>query len=209
MNALTDLIVKEGWRPVALAAGSALLFALLGLGLFAFVALLFAGLLVWNYRQPVRTVSHFEKGSITSPCDGKVAGIESEPDGSVTVAIETGYLDGSLLTMPFEGELSYGSVMRGARLGRKSALSERLNERGMLVFEDESGKSVRITHMLSYTPAPLVIDDVPKSKCRLRGERYGVLTQGLTLIHLPASTRVAVNPGESVYATETLLGYMR
>jgi hypothetical protein len=208
MKTATDLILKEGWKPVAYAVAGAVLLSLLGFGLLAVIALVFAGVLVWNYRKPVRTVSHFEKGSVTSPCDGKVAGIETDPDGSVTVAIETGCLDGSLLTMPFEGELSYCSVTRGARLGRKSALFERLNEQGMIVFENESGRSVRITHTLVYTPAPLVLD-AQTSKRRLRGERYGVLAQGLTLIHLPASTRVAVNPGESVYATETLLGYMR
>jgi len=209
MKAFTDLILKEGWLPVAYAAGSAVLLAFFGFGLSAFIALVFAGLLVWNYRQPVRTVSHFDKGSITSPCDGKVAAIETDPDGSVTVAIETGCLDGSLLTVPFEGEAAYCSLTRGARLGRKSALYERLNERGMIVFEDAGGRTVRITHTLTYTPAPLVLDSVSKNKRLLRGERYGVLTQGLTRVHLPASTRVAVNPGESVYATETLLGYMR
>ena len=36
-----------------------------------------------------------------------------------------------------------------------------------------------------------------------------VLTHGVTRIYLPPSTRVAVNPGETVFATQTLLGYMR
>ena len=66
-----------------------------------------------------------------------------------------------------------------------------------------------MTHTLLPVSAALVLDEIPLRTRRLRGERYGVLTRGITRVHLPASTRVAVNPGESVYATQTLLGYIK
>jgi len=210
MNALADLIINEGWRRFGLAAGAALVCALFDWDLLAWGFLILAGYILWKYRKPARTAAYFEKGSFTAPCDGRVTAIETLPDGGVMVEIETGWLDASLLTMPFvNGGQTYRDLTRGARLGRGSALFGTLTERGLVIFEDEEGRSVRLAHYLSYTPAPLVLDIYPAGKRRLRGERYGVMTRGLTRIYLPASTRVAVNPGEKVLATQTLLGYMR
>ena len=210
MNVLADLIIKEGWRPIGFAAGASLLCALADWDLLAWGFLIAAGYGVLKYRKPVRAASYFEKGSVTAPCDGKVTAIETLSDGSVTVEIKTGWRDASLLTMPFAGgTMTHRSLTRGARLGCKSGLCDLLNEQGWVIFEDVDGRGVRMTHMLSYTPAPLVLDSFPSGKRHLRGERYGVLTHGVTRIYLPPSTRVAVNPGETVFATQTLLGYMR
>ena len=208
MNALKDLILEEGWRPIGAAVAAALVSALLGLELLSLLALAAAIVLVRTYRKPVRTVSHFEKGSVTSPCDGRVTAVETEKDGSIVVEIESGCLDASVLTMPFDGAVTYRSLLRGARLPRRSALSALLNERATLLLEAAGGKEVRITHVLHRTAAPLVLDVKGTEKRLARASRYGVLVRGVTRIYLPASTRVAVNPGEKVFATETLLGYM-
>jgi uncharacterized membrane protein len=209
MNALADLILKEGWRPIGMAVGAALVFALLGLELFALLGLAAAVLLVMAYRRPVRTVSNFEKSSVTSPCDGRVTSVETASDGSVVVEIDTGCLDASVLTLPFDGSMTHRFLTRGARLPRKSALFGPLNEHGSVIFESSGGHVVRVTHTLLRCSAPLVLDAVSDSGKRFgRAARYGVMVEGITRLHLPASTRVAVNPGEKVLATETLLGYM-
>ena len=209
MNALADLILVEGRRPVGIAVAAAIVFAVFGLEIFALLALAAAVVLVRAYRQPVRTVTNFERSSVTSPCDGTVTAVETASDGTIVVEIETGLLDASLLTMPFDGNVLHRILVRGARLPRKSPLFEALNEHGTMLFESAGGHAVRINHTLYRCPAPLLLDAVSESGKRLvRAARYGVMVEGMTRIHLPASTRVAVNPGEKVHATETLLGYM-
>jgi len=208
MGAITDLILKEGWRPIGIAVFAALLLALFGFEVLSFFALVAAIALVRTYRRPVRTASHFEKGSVTSPCDGTVTAIETESDGSIVVEIETGCLDGSMLTMPFDGTCVHCSLVRGARLSKQSPLFALLNEHATMMMETAGGKLVTITHTMYRAPAPLIIDDIYSEKKRSLASRYGVFVQGLTRVQLPASTRVAVNPGEKVLATETLLGYM-
>lgn len=208
MNAMADLILEEGWGRIGGALTASLLLALLDCELLSFVFLAGAGLLVWSYRRPVRTVSHFDAGSVTSPCDGSVTAVETQSDGSIVVEIETGYLDASLLTAPFETTVLKRTLVRGARLRQGSTLRASLNENGSLLFEDHDGNRVHVTHTLLRGAAPLVLDPVPTVKHLMRGTRYGVMLHGLTRIHLPDSARVAVNPGETVRATETLLGYI-
>jgi phosphatidylserine decarboxylase len=208
MSALKDLIIKEGWRPVGLTVGLALLFALFGFKLLSLLALGAAAALVIASRNPVHSVSHFEKGSLTAPCDGTVRAIETEADGTVVVEIETGCLNASVLTMPLEGEVVSFSLMRGARLPRKSPLFEQLNEKATMTLQSISGQTVTLNHSLYRAAAPLVMDIKESGKKFGRGARYGVLLQGAVRLELPASTRVAVNAGEKVTATETLLGYM-
>ena len=209
MNALADLILEEGWRPVGIAAAAAIVFAAFGFETLALLALAAAVLLAVGYRHPVRTVSNFERSSITSPCDGTVLSVETMSDGSIVLAIETGWMDASILTMPFDGCITHSLLTRGARLSKSSALFKALNERGRVVFESNSGHDIRMSHTLYRCSAPLVLDTVPEEGNRYnRAARYGVMTEGMTRIHLPASTRVAVNPGEKVRASETLLGYM-
>lgn len=206
MNAMADLIVEEGWGKIVGALAAALLLALLDCELLSLLFLVGAGVLAWNYRRPVRSVSYFELGSVLSPCDGRVTAVETEPEGSIVVEIESGCLDASLLTAPFEASVVKRTLVRGARLKRDSRLFALLNERATLLFEDESGHQVALTHTLSRCAAPLVLD--PAAKRVMRGSRYGVMTRGVTRIRLPDSARVAVNPGEAVRATETLLGYI-
>lgn len=208
MEALANLILKEGWRPVGIAATAALLLSILDLPLFALIALIVALLLVWVYRLPARSVIHFEKGSITSPCDGKVTAIRTNWDGTMSVDIESGCLDASILSAPFEGEAVVSPIVRGARLPRNSPLYEVLNEYGSVAFTDNGGRSVQITHRLTRWSAPLVFDE-QTLKARLFGsQRYGVMVSGMTTVEVPSSTRIAVNPGEQVVGAETLLGYM-
>ena len=208
MKALRELILKEGWGAIAFTVFFSLFFALADCELSAFLLLVATVLLVWTYRSPVRTVMHFESASVTAPCDGKVVAVETEADGSVAVVIETAFLDASLLTMPFDGKIRKAVVYRGARLRRNSVLFVPLNERGTLVLEDTAGRRVRITHTLLPLSAALVLDRFPTDEKLVRGERYGVMLQGITRIELPPSTRVAVNPGERLLATQSLLGYM-
>jgi len=208
MNHVADLILKEGQRVVVTAFASALVLALLGLDCLAGIALLAGTATAWNYRRPVRGSTHFERGSVLAPCDGKVAAITTEPSGILCVEIVSGCLDASLLTMPFEGRITKNTLTRGARLGRTNPLAPLLNEQASLTFEDRYGHRVKVVHTATYTPAALLIDRIDPVAVRPRGARYGISTHGVTRLYFPSSSRVAVNSGERVTGGETLLGYV-
>jgi hypothetical protein len=208
MNTANYPVLTQGWPRIGVWLAAALVLAICDCELLAPVALAVAGLLTWNYRNPVRTVSHFEAGAFTSPCDGRVGRVETKENGEIVIEIETGCLDASLLCTPFEAELSEPKIVRGARLGRTSPLREHLNEHGTLRFLNGEGVGVTVTHRLARDSAPLDLGAPGSVSNVVRGTPYGVMTTGTTCITLPAAVRVAVNPGERVRAVETLLGYL-
>jgi len=208
MDALTNLIIKEGWGRVSAALVASIVLALFGMGFLALVALLLTLGLVWIYRKPERSSIHFEKGSVTSPCDGKVTAVRTERDGTQVVEIESGLLDASVLSTPFECMASPVNIVRGAMLSRQSPLFDLLNEHASLTFTDIQGHTVHVIHRLKRCAAPLAFDQGALDAGLLGSRPYGVMLNGLTSIRLPASSRIAVNPGERVTGAETLLGYI-
>ncbi len=208
MNPLSELVLSEGWPRLGIWLAGAIVLALLDCELPAFISLVVAGILTWMYRKPVRSTVHFEPGAFTSPCDGRVSRVQTKDSGENIIEIETGCLDASVLCSPFEAEVSEVKVVRGARLRRKSPLWTLLNEHGSVQFQSSEGHAVHVTHKLSRESAPLCVDLVQNRAHVLRGTQYGVMTSGTTHISLPASVRIAVNPGEKVRAVETLLGYL-
>lgn len=207
MNFLEDLIVREGWLRIAIALFAALVLAGLDLEFFALLAGAATLLLLWTYRKPHRGNAYFESGSVTAPCEGKIAAVLTEENG-VIVEIDTGCLEPSLLCAPFEGALKRADVTRGARLCTGSALYALLNENAEIVFENVQGQPVTLTHRLGIGSAPIIIDMPLQGTEVQRGTRYGIMVRGRTRIMLPASTRIAVNPGDTVRGSDTLLGYI-
>lgn len=206
MNPVSDLILKEGVRATVSAFAAALALALLGFECLATVALLAGLLIAWNYRRPVRGTLSFEKGAVIAPCDGKITAIETLSDGRIRVEIVSGWLDTSLLCMPFAGEIAAYHILHGARLGRKSPLAEALNEQAWLRMKNSQERTLEIVHLATMTPAPLLIDAVERSV--EVGTRYGIHTHGMSRIYFPATSRVAVNSGDCVKGGESLLGYL-
>ena len=208
MNALNGIIVKEGWRYIGCALAAALVLAMLDLEPFALLAAAAAGGLVWIYHQPARMPSAGGAGKVIAPCDGKVTAIGREEDGRVSIEIETGCFQTSLLCMPVEGVIRTSKLIRGAMLSRKSPLFEKLNETAELCFEDKTGREVAVRHRLLPGFAPLVIDPVQEAVSSTPAARYGVMLHGVTSLSLPASTRLTVDVGERVFGGASVLGQM-
>lgn len=205
MRWLEDLIVPEGWMRIAIALIAALLLAGLDLEFFALLAGALTLLLLWTYRKPQRGTMYFESGSVTAPCEGQVTVVLADDTG-VSVEIDTGWREPSVLCTPFEGVLKSATLTRGARLGTKSALYNLLNEHAEVVFENKQGVSVTLVHRLGIGSPPMLIDLLPQNTTVQHGKRYGIMVRGRTRVVLPASTRIAVNPGDTVRGADTLLG---
>lgn len=208
MNILSGLILKEGWRYIGYTVVALMLFVLLDLELFAFIALIVAVLLFWMYHDPSRQCRQFDRKSVVAPCDGYVRSVKSSEDGSgFVIEIETGYFDAHVLRSPIDGKVESVTLVRGAFLGDKSPLGVLLNETADIRFVNEEGDSLLVRHRLLQGFAPLSLQ-ASLGEYLVKGLHYGVMLHGITQLYFPKEARIAVNVGERIHATETLMGYL-
>ncbi len=212
MNSDTFIIARAGWSALGIAFAVFVLFSLMGAGflqLLSFLAFLFIGFV---YRNPERIVPYYQTGSIVSVADGTVTAIESiescelcdEPCYKIEIA--SGFMDTSVLRVPFESDVSDVAITRGARLDLKNPLAKELNEKATLKFTGTSGEQMFVEHLIERNPAGIVITAHPEHKSA-QGGRYGVMIKGVTTIYLPANCRISLHVGDTVSAGETLMGY--
>jgi hypothetical protein len=85
-------------------------------------------------------------------------------------------------------------------------LAHSLNERALVCFNDTTGASCIVEHMLDQSIDAISLHSRKGQKLP-QGGRYGLMVRGTHTIYLPTQSRVAVKVGEEVRAGESLIGY--
>lgn len=196
------LVSREG-IPFILLAAAALVAALLYLdAIFAVVAALLLCLLYLFFRDPRRTVPAAPLG-VVSPVDGRVAGVDLLDEGVLhgeahVVSIRIDAFGTYTARAPVEGK-----IMDPRSVAREGAGDYRTNA---LWIQTDEGDDV----VLQFTGYRLGL--APKSFVGI-GERVGQGQRCASLrwtriaeIHVPAASKVLVEPGQVVAAGNDLLG---
>ncbi len=205
----TFILSKRGWLITAVIGTVFVFFTMTGLHLFQFIAgaLLLAVLLI--FRNPERTVPENEPGAIISCVDGVVLSIEEamvEDRKMTKVTVMNSLWDVSMLRSPFDGTVERYEFRRGASLPLHNPLAETLNEKAVIAFSAPGGETIYIEHLSEQNCFPIGIE--AKKEQRLKeGSRYGFLAKGRSSLYFPQGVRLAVNPGASLRAGESVLGY--
>ena len=204
-------VAKEGWNYLLVSILLVILFSVLDLDFFKFLA--FAGLIffIFVFRNPERQSMLYQENSVVSPVDGTVTSIEELEDSNKTYAykveIGTNYSNVSLLRTPFNSTVDAVNIYRGARLSSFTPLSKDLNEKAELIFSDKnSSNKIKIVHRLKQSFKAIDVDII-KAQDMLQGSRYGLMINGVTTLYLPNNFRLNVSVGGELVASETLIGY--
>ena len=212
MSVQTDTFIlsKRGWLLTGVIGSLFLFFTMTGLHLFQFLmgGLLLAVLVI--FRNPERNTSESESDSVISSVDGVVLSIEETmvDDNKMTkVTIMNSLWDVSMLRAPFDGTIEGFKIRHGASLPLYNPLSDTLNEKAVLSFRSTKGDEIYIEHLSEQSCFPIGIE-VEKSQKFKEGARYGFLAKGRSIIYLPENSRISVNPGASVRAGESVIGYL-
>ena len=205
----TFIIAKDGLKCIAASAALMLFFVAIDADLLSFLSALLLLATVWAFRNPERTIPHFQQDSIVSVADGVIKSIETIEDekgeNSYKIVIKSGFLDTSVLRVPFSCEVSEAGLLYGARLNSLIPLSDKLNEQCRIVF-GKGKKQVRVLHKLQMSSVGIK-NYLSENNQVVQGARYGLMVNGKTTLILPVNSRVAVKVGEKVRAGETLIGF--
>jgi len=212
MSVQTDTFIlsSRGWLLSGVIGALFLFFTMTGLHLFQFLfgGLLLAVLII--FRNPERNTSETEADSVISSVDGVVLSVEETmvDDNKMTkVTIMNSLWDVSILRAPFDGTVEGFKIRHGASLPLYNPLSDTLNEKAVLSFRSTKGDEIYIEHLSEQSCFTIGIE-VEKSQKFKEGARYGFLAKGRSIIYLPENTRMTVNPGASVRAGESVIGYL-
>jgi len=209
----SDWIASEGWPVMAVAGGVTILLTLISVPL-GCIAL---GLLVWlrhTLRVPARRVSNLPR-AVLAPADGivvEVTDVETDPPAGASVGpghritIRTGLADAHLQRSPVAGRITDNFLIPG--LFRSTAdivLARRDNERREITIEGEDGHMYLLVQIGSFTARQLVCRHGP-GKFLAAGAPLGMpRIGGMTDLFLPAGSKPAVQPGQTMVAGETVL----
>jgi len=205
----TLIISRYGW-DILVPFGVLTLFLLLftGFTLVTFILLLLFFFTLYLYRNPERISNYAEDGSILSPIDGKVKAIISTDNSPIDgkpgfeIIIESAYTDVAVLRAPMNSKVHVDKLQHGAML-RLHSEAENLNETADVRFTSSMGELL-VRHTLGAWSRPLsfiVAGSV------LQSQRYGFMLNGLSSVHLPSNSRVAIKEGMSLHAGESVIGF--
>ena len=210
MNNILPL-AKEGVVKVLISLSLWLFFMLLDWDILAFIAFVATIVIAFWYRNPERSLLHYNKGAIASLCDGKVVGIKNIErcdyfEGPATqIEIDLSLLDVGYIRAPFDAKITSHELMRGVKLSTHSSLATRLNEQMHFTFEDNN--NVMAAKIIAQPATEPFSSYVHLNESVLGGSRIALCIHSMVIIYLPQSVRLNINVGESVKASDTLLGY--
>jgi len=112
-----------------------------------------------------------------------------------------------MLRAPFDGVVEGFKIRHGVSLPLYNPVADTLNEKAVISFRSNKGEEIYIEHLSEQSCFPIGIE-LEKSQKLKEGTRYGFLAKGRSILYLPESSRVTVNPGMSVRAGESIIGYL-
>lgn len=205
----TFIIAKDGFKCIAATVVLMFFLMVLDADLLTFLSFLLVLLTIWIYRNPERTIPYLQDESIVSVVDGVIKSIETvEEDKGIDhykIVIKSGFLDTSILRVPFACDVQKSETVHGARLSCSNPLSGQVNEQSHIVFGKDD-KEVHVTHTLHLASVGIK-NRLKVNSPVMQGMRYGLMVKGETTVLLPANSRIAVKVGNPVRAGETLLGF--
>lgn len=202
------IISKNGWNYILISFLAVIVFTLLDLELFAFIALLATAFFIYVFRNPERELLFLEDQAVVSPVDGVVRSIDEldSDDFGYKVQIESDYFTSAVLRSPMRSEVEEFKLIRGARTAKDSKLFHDLNERAEIIFCDAYNNKIKVVHRLKKSMIPLEVDFIAQHTY-MQGSRYGYALNAMTEIYLPKNFRFDIKPNKNLKAAESLIGY--
>lgn len=182
-------------------------FLVVGLHLFAVLALLLLVLFATFFRNPTRS-SQAPDQVVIAPADGKVIAIGPPPDWVVAKGLEQGIaifmspLDVHVNRAPVAGNVVEAFWRKGKKWPAFRPKASELNEHSFVLIRSPYG--LVGFRQIAGALARRVVCDVSPGKNLLRGERVGIIKFSSRLeLYLPAGVRILTRVGDKTKAGET------
>ena len=206
-------IAREGWLFIAIAFSAALGVTLSADGLWAVPLWVIAFFILQFFRDPQREVPTMPN-AVLSPADGKIVAVEKVRDPylereAVKISVFMNVFNVHSNRSPVDGEVRDKWYFPGKFINADLPKASLENERNALLIKTDHGVDVTCVQVAVLIAKRIICHVSPGDHLK-RGQRFGFIRFGSRVdVYLPPDTRINVNIGDKVYATETVLAEFR
>ena len=207
------IIAREGWPHVGIAFAAMLVLAwLLGvLGFLAGLAILL--FVVQFFRDPPRVVPA-APNAVLSPADGRIVSIGAARDpwldrDALRISVFMNVFNVHSNRAPVDGAVRQVWYHAGSFFNAALDKASLENERNALWFRTRAGADVTCVQVAGLIARRILCYVSPGAALR-RGERYGFIRFGSRVdVYLPPDAEPAAALGDKVYASSTVLAWLK
>ena len=215
MKTTTEIIAKEGWKPIILALLGFLIVWWLGWTILNVLFAILVVCLAYFYRNSERIPEDITDDCMLAPLDGVIKNIENKEDG-IYLSIKKPICFCGLLRMPVAKLGKAGEVLRVEHIKGLKNSDEITGERIKIAFNStiapnesetlESNTTLFLTLYPKYfSQLALYLWD---SNFKL-GERLGFFLNGNAILQIPLNSELRVNINDTIIGGKTLLGKVK
>lgn len=200
MNTTTQIIAKEGWKPITITLIVLFFCWLFGWEILGFLAFVFLLCLGYFYYNPERIAQDISQGVILAPLDGIITNIENQEE-SIVIQIKKPICFCGMIRMPFGGKAKKAYHIHGLPNAQEST--------GEKVGLEFKGQDIQAS--LTLYPK-ICLRNVFVYFCDSsfrEGERIGFFLKGNAKLELPKNVEIKVSIGDKIEAGSSIVGYVR
>ncbi len=207
----------DGYKFVAVAAGLAIAFFLIGWPWLALIAAMATAYIMYFFRNPDR-VTPLREGLIISAADGEISSIERvHPPKElglgdterVRVSTFLSVFDVHVNRAPVSGRIKRSVYVPGAFLNAGVDKASEENERRALVIETSSGVEIGVVQIAGMV-ARRIVTFASEGESVGVGQRFGLIRFGSRVdVYLPPGKTALVAVGQRAVGGETVLADLR
>ncbi|MBN2480814.1 MAG: phosphatidylserine decarboxylase family protein [Bacteroidales bacterium] len=177
----------------------------------AVVSVIFFLLVVWFFRDPVRTFMP-DASAINCPADGEIVAVEEVVeneyfhDNRIQVSIFMSPLNVHINRYPADGIIKYVRYYPGRYLVAWHPKSSELNERSTIVLEDHEGREIMV-RQIAGAVARRIVTYAEEGTNVEQGQELGFIKFGSRVdVFLPPRTAIDVEIGQKVKGNQSVIG---
>ena len=174
-----------------------------------FIAASLLLLFVYFYRFPLRyeqfKLKPSNENNIIAPSDGTVQEITKDTKGNIIIKVFLAVSDVHVQWCPVAGEVVSIQYIPGTFMPAKFLQKSKYNERNVVLFKTKKNQFVEVKQIAGII-ATRISCWINPSQLIKQGEPYGMIKLSSRVdITIPASSKVLVKTGETIYGCQTIL----
>ncbi len=207
------IIAREGWLHIAIAFSIAIAASFFVDWPWAIPFWVIALFVLQFFRDPPREVPNIAN-SIVAPADGKIVAVEKTHDPyldreAIKVSVFMNVFNVHSNRSPVDGNVCDKWYFPGKFINADLPKASLENERNAIWLKTDNGADVTCVQVAGLIAKRIICHVTPGTHLQ-RGQRFGFIRFGSRVdVYLPLDTKIVVNIGDKVFATETILAEFR